>query len=26
VLCLHFAFDAASGKHVIGYVEEEAMN
>ena len=26
VLCLHFAFDAASGKHVIGYVEEAAMN
>ena len=26
VLCLHFAFDVASGKHVIGYVDEESMN
>ena len=22
VLCLHFTYDVASGKHVIGYVEE----
>jgi hypothetical protein len=26
VLCLHFTYDVRSGKHVIGYVEEEGMN